>query len=345
MAKGAFRVEVGHSITGRPRYLLVKDVLAKGKKRKVSKYIKSGEAPTAEELAIFKRLHSYELELKAIKKKAELSAPFYDPSLLSMEHLTRLEELRFIHQRFRDLLTINETEAYERSFEIHYINGTTSYEGNTLSLEQTRDLILAGLLPKDKSLREINEVQNFRKVIKYRNSYRKKVTLDFIKNLHAIVMENIDHESSGTFRRTDDIFIAGYDTALTPAIMIEQELNGIIQKYYSDLKDGRHPFEAAIIFHYDFETIHPFADGNGRVGREVLNYMFIREHFPRLLFLGKDREAYISALHKGNMQDMTALVSDLADLVLDQRMSILTENLRKVIEPPNKKGQMRLTDY
>jgi hypothetical protein len=171
MVRGAFRVEVSHSITGRPKYLLVKDVLAKGKKRKVSKYIKSGTAPSVAELATFKRLHSYELELKAIKKKAELSAPFYVSSLLSIEHLTRLEELRHLQQRFSDLLTINETEAYERSFEIHYINGTTSYEGNTLSLEQTRDLILAGLLPKDKSLREINEVQNSHKVIKYRNSY------------------------------------------------------------------------------------------------------------------------------------------------------------------------------
>jgi Fic family protein len=158
-------------------------------------------------------------------------------------------------------------------------------------------------------------------------------------------MDNIDHESSDTFRRTDDIFLAGYDTVLTPAIMIEQELDEIIQKYYSNLKEGRHPFEAAVIFHYDLEAIHPFADGNGRVGREVLNYMSIREHFPRLLFLGKDREAYISALHKGNLQNMSGIVTDLAELVLDQRMSILTENLRKVIEPPKRKGQMRLSDY
>lgn len=345
MARGVYRVEVDCPKSGKPRYFLVKDIQVRGKKRKVLRYIKSGEAPTSQELEIFKQEHAYELELKAARKKGELSSEFFNSNLLGQETITQLEELRYVFLRFRELLTVNEAEIYEREFEINYISGTTRYEGNTLSLQQTRDLIFAGLLPKDKQLREIFEVANFKKVINYRNSYKKKVNLDFIRNLHALVMDNIDNDSAGTFRRTDDVAIGGCSIELVPAIMIEEELADAIREYYAQIENGAHPFEAAIMFHYRFETIHPFTDGNGRVGREVLTFMLMKEKFPRLLFLGKDRERYIAALRSGNGEEYQAMVSSLAQLILEQRLSILVKNLEKVIKPPVKKGQMRITDF
>ncbi len=345
MARGAYRVEVNYPRYGKPKYFLVKDIMVKGRKRKVTKYIKSGEAPSNEYLEQFKREHAYQLELKAARKKAELSAPHYSSELLSKDMIADLEELRFVYQRFEELLTVNEAEVYERDFEVNYVSGTTKIEGNTLTLQQTKDLLLAGILPRDRSSREIYEVDNFKRVIRYRNSSKKKVSLDFVRNMHALIMDNIDIESAGTFRRTDDVMIAGCSMDLAPAAVIEDELTQAIMEYYSDIKGGRHPFESAIVFHYRFEAIHPFTDGNGRVGREVLNFMLMKERFPKLLFLGKDRELYISALKLGNEGRMGDMVSSLAEHILSQRMDILVRNLEKVIEPPVKGGQMRLTDF
>jgi hypothetical protein len=73
--------------------------------------------------------------------------------------------------------------------------------------------------------------------------------------------------------------------------------------------------------------------------------MLMRERFPKLLFLGKDRELYISALKLGNQDRLGDMVSLLAELILSQRMGILVKNLEKVIEPPVKSGQMRLSDF
>ncbi len=264
------------------------------------KYIRSGTPPTKKELDSFKIEHAYELEIKAAKKKAELSGPHYTAKYLDEDQILELEELRFIFQRFHESLTVNELELYDRNFEINYISGTTTYEGNTLSLEQTRDLLLAVLLPENKKLREINEVQNFKKVVQYRNSYRKKVDVDFIRNLHALVMDNIDSESAGTFRRTDDIAIAGCPISPVPAIMIVDELRSAIDTYYADLNEGLHPFESAILFHYSFETIHPFTDGNGRVGREVAQLHVDKGKIPSIAFPWKGPGEILSALRAGN---------------------------------------------
>ncbi len=170
-------------------------------------------------------------------------------------------------------MTLSEVAVYEQAFEINYIQGTTNIEGNTISSHQAFDLRVNNITPAGKSLREINEVQNFKKVIKFRESSKAKVTLDFLKTLHSLIMNNIDNESSGVFRRIDSIMVAGCDLPVTPAILIKSELQKLITEYYNRLDKGVHPFEAAVLFHYGFEMVHPFTDGNGRVGREIFNYM------------------------------------------------------------------------
>jgi len=316
----------------------------KNKKGKVKKYLGTDQ-PSEEELEKYRREYAYELELKAAQKKAEFSSMFYESDYLTDNQIKGLEEIRFIYKIFTELLTINEINAYERRFEVSYVQGTTSIEGNTLSLIEAYDLLVNGILPEEKTLREINEVQNFIKVREYRDKYKKRITIKFISNLHSLIMDNIDFESAGVFRRADDIFIVGCDLRVTPSIMIKTELEEIIKEYYSRLDEKKHPFEEAVLFHYKFEMIHPFTNGNGRVGREIFNYMLSRSGYPKLLFLGKDREDYIKYLHMGNEENYGYMIEGFASIITSQRMDKLKENLKKVVIPIEKTGQMRLTDF
>ena len=345
MSEKSYRVEVSYPKNSKERYYLVKDVRVGDKKGKVRKYLCSEKTPTYAELDDFRKKYGFELERKAAKKSGELGVLKYKTEFLTADLLSKLEEIKYLYKQFNTLLTVNEQTAYEEKFEVYYIQGTTSIEGNTFTREETRELLYHGIVPPSKSLREVNEIQNFKKVKTYRDTYRGKVTIEFIKKLHSLIVQNIDDESAGMFRRTDDIGIIGCDLQVTPSLIIEDELQRIIDYYYQRVEDNYHPFEEAAMFHYFFEMIHPFADGNGRVGREIFNYMLNRSHYPKMLFLGDDRSLYLDGLKKANEDNYSDLVALFANLIISQRMDILLENLENLIEERPQPPQRRLNDF
>jgi len=324
------RLEVSYQ-NNNPRYYLVKDVRVGTKNAKIKKYLGT-TPPTPEDLDEYKKKYALEIELKAATAAGRLGSIAYKTQYLTNDQVSRLEEIRYLTRVSSKLLTKSESDAYEQQFEVKYVHGTTAIEGNTLSLQEAGDLLLHDIVPHAKSLREVNEVQNFKSVKVFRESYKGHINPEFIKKLHSLIMHNIDEESAGIFRRTDDIGIVGTDIQLSPSVMIEDELKEISLYYYKRIKEGYHPFEEAVMYHYFFETIHPFADGNGRVGREILNYMLDWQKYPRLLFLGKDRARYIDALRHGNAEKYPDMITTFADLIIGQRMDILKTNIKNLLK-------------
>jgi len=324
------RLEVSYQ-NNNPRYYLVKDVRVCTKNAKIKKYLGT-TVPTPEDLDEYKKKYALEIELKAVKAAGRLGSIAYKAQYLTKDQVSLLEEVHYLTRASSRLLTKSESDAYEQQFEVKYVQGTTAIEGNTLSLQEAGDLLLHGIVPHAKSLREVNEVQNFKSVKAFRESYKGHVNPEFMKKLHSLIMHNIDEESAGIFRRTDDIGIVGTDIQLSPSVMIEDELKEISLYYYKRIKEGYHPFEEAVMYHYFFETIHPFADGNGRVGREILNYMLDWQKYPRLLFLGKDRARYIGALRHGNSEKYPEMITTFADLIIGQRMNILKNSIKNLLK-------------
>jgi len=343
MGKKPYRVELYYS-KGKPYYHLVKDVRVKDQRTKVRVYL-GHEEPTAADVDNYRKEYAYTIETKAAQKRAEFSSKLYTSKYLSKEDIITIETIRYYYKTFVSLLTTSEIDVYEQNFEVDYVQGTTSIEGNTLNRQETRDLLINNIPPNDKSLREINEVQNFKRVKAYRDAHRGKITLDFIKTLHSLIMSNIDIESAGIFRRIDDVWIAGCEIRPTPAMLIVSELTKLIDKYYSQLDKNIHPFEAAVMFHYEFEIIHPFTDGNGRVGREIFNYMLRKCGYPRLLFLGEERTTYIKSLKLGNIGKYAQMIKVFGDLITKQRYHILMEKLKTVVLPAKKSTQLRLDAF
>ena len=105
----------------------------------------------------------------------------------------------------------------------------------------------------------------------------------------------------GAFR-TDHRKIKGMDIALTPPYLIAQELDNLLYK----LKSNSMSLKDMAEFHILFERIHPFADGNGRVGRLAIAYQSIQNDIVPPLILDKDREKYLNAL--SDIDSLTAFL-------------------------------------
>jgi len=100
------------------------------------------------------------------------------------------------------------------------------------------------------------------------------------------------------------------------------------------------------MFHYFFEMTHPFTNGNGRVGREILNFMLSKGKYPKLLFLGEARDRYIHSLKLGNNELYPEMNEYFASIIIDQRLDILRSRIKSAIEePPQREGQLTLSNF
>jgi Fic family protein len=141
-------------------------------------------------------------------------------------------------------------------------------EGNTMSFDRVHQLDLAN--PRQKSDQEIANV-----VIALQNLAQlpEEMTLDSIKNIHAQVMEGIDAQA-GKCRTESSAIYDGWGNIvyLTPSLDDMQQMLKVLLRQIKRDQDPREYLITAGLCHYYFEKIHPFIDGNGRVGRVLLQY-------------------------------------------------------------------------
>jgi len=215
----------------------------------------------------------------------------------------------------RDLLTKKEAL---KNWIIEFAFNTTFIEGNTITLQEARNLLEEGLTPKNKTLREIYDIQNTEKVFFDIINSKEEVSHDFIIGLHSALMENIDARKG---YRTTDVRVIRSNFDATPAPYVKTDMDLLI-KWYKKNKKELHPLVLGIVFHHKFEKIHPFMDGNGRTGRMILNHILMKNNYPPLIIRKKFRSQYLEALREADKSDLSkANVKDysrLAEFVADE---------------------------
>lgn len=216
------------------------------------------------------------------------------------EKLEEIEACKLHHIHvFKELDELTKREIL-KNFIIEYAYNTTSIEGNTISLEQARNLLVEGLTPENKTLREIYDLQNTEKMFFELLSSQEKLSHDFIIKIHDNLLENIDARKG---YRKMDIRVIKSNFDATPAAYVKTDMD-LLLNWYEKNKEKLHPLVLAIIFHHKFEKIHPFADGNGRTGRMILNYILLKNNFPPLIILKKTRSDYLEVLRKADNSDL-----------------------------------------
>ena len=233
--------------------------------------------------------------------------------LESNRYLEKVQELKLKKDNFIEYEKLLELEACKlhfntdfkrdneltkkeilKNFVIEFAYNTTSIEGNTIKLNEVRSLLEEGLTPKNKTLREIYDLQNTEKVFLSLFELKEEINHELIQRIHSELLENTDSRKS---YRITDVRVIKANFKATPAPYIKADMD-LLLKFYYENKNKLHPLVLASIFHHKFEKIHPFMDGNGRTGRMLLNYILLKNNYPPLMILNKERKEYLDVLRK-----------------------------------------------
>lgn len=175
-----------------------------------------------------------------------------------------------------------------------HVYNSNAIENSTLSLEETEKILLDIELERYIETREIHEARNLARVMEYIESkaIQQDLTTDLILLLHKMLLYNIDDSISGRFRQAGEWVRIGSYIAADPK-NIPQLMTDWLTTYKAD--SSSHIISRLARFHLEFEHIHPFCDGNGRIGRVLNNYALLKEGYVPINIAFADRALYYEA--------------------------------------------------
>jgi Fic family protein len=263
------------------------------------------------------------------------------------------------------LKIIDEAELPESVF------NSNAIENSTLTLKETERILLEMEVSRHVSVREVFEAKNLARVMEYTRSkaLESELSLEMILLLHKMLIGNINDAIAGRFRTTGEYVRVGAHIAPAPE-HVEKMMETIQREFAAD----QHNYFADKIakYHLDFETIHPFCDGNGRMGRVIINFQLMRSGFPYIIIRDKEKRIYyasfreyrdsknaktmekivtlalMESLHKRIAYLRGEMIASLADFAKTRKKSInalLNAARRQTIPAFREKGVWKIGDY
>jgi len=206
------------------------------------------------------------------------------------------------------------------------VYNSNAIENSTLSLEETERILLEQALSRNVSVREVFEAKNLARVIEYKRSRVAGGELgkDLILLLHRMLLGGIDDGIAGRFRRAGEYGRVGTHIAPAPE-RVEAMIDEALADYSSNL--DAYFLERIARFHLDFEHLHPFCDGNGRLGRVLINFQLLQLGLPRIIIRNSEKRHYYRALQDydrgGSTRAMESIVARGLTESLHKRLSYL----------------------
>jgi len=226
---------------------------------------------------------------------------------------------------------ISETEVVEQVY------NSNAIENNTLTLEETEKILLQIDLDRFISEREIFEAKNLARVVTYIDTKAKEqeLNLEVILLLHKMLLANIRDEVAGRFRKDNEYVRVANHIAPNPKEVVER-LEKMLAEYNATSHESI--IKRIARLHLTFEYIHPFVDGNGRIGRVINNYFLTREGFVPINIKFIDRSKYYEAFKEFDKNGATAVMEEIVGRAL-------TNSYHKRLAYLEGKKIMPLADY
>ena len=249
----------------------------------------------------------------------------------------------------------------DKKFMLDFNYNSNHLEGNTLTYGQTKLLFLFGETAGNANLKDYEEMKahNVGLEMTKREAADKERTLtetfirelnntilvrNFWKNAKSVSGLPIRYEINvGVYKTrpnsvitTTGEFFEYASPEETPALMTD-----LICWYREEEKRGvLSPVELAALFHYRYIRIHPFEDGNGRIARLLVNYIFLKKKYPMIVIQSKEKDSYLKVLHQcdvavGTIPSEGALaklkqIKPFVDFIESKVIQALSDNIETV---------------
>lgn len=214
--------------------------------------------------------------------------------------------------------TQGEMERLNEDFMVMFTYDSNAIGGNSLSGGETA-LVLQGVTINQKSLKDHMEAIGHKKAFEYITEVAKTkedLSEDIIKKIHSLVLLD-KPEDRGVYRKVP-VSIIGSSYNPPQQYILPKKMEDLILKY-KEWKNTRHIIEQVALMHLEFESIHPFIDGNGRTGRLLINLQLMQAGFPPIDIKQTDITRYFKAFEDyQENQNEKPMVNLIKEYVLDK---------------------------
>src|SRR3989338_1171914 len=275
------------TIKGRKYLYAVKSFrLPGGRIKKIAKLIKDKNKFKKNELEDYFNEKEKEIVIASALRN------FRTDGIFTESEIAKMEEIKLNYKKLRRKLDKADWRDVLDRFTSNFTFNSNAIEGNSLTLKDVEIVIFEDRIPKGKELREIYETRNSRIVIEEIFGRKIRVSHKNIIKMHSLLMKDIDERIG--YKKMPNILI-GRITRTTPPEGVEEEMGKLID-FINKNPERMPPLHLAAVSHGRFEKIHPFADGNGRVGRFLINVILVNNGYPPLIIRNTQRNAYLKDL-------------------------------------------------
>lgn len=239
--------------------------------------------------------------------------------------MSKLDELTLKKKKLDTIKPIGgqALQTLEDWLKVELTYSSNAIEGNTLSRLETAEVIEKGVSAtiSGKSLKDQIEAINHAKAIEFIKDLAKKlkshqfITENDILAIHKMILSAVIDEWAGKYRQSV-VYIRGTNLDLPRP----GEIPTLMRKFVKWLGDqqAEHPVKVATDAHFKFESIHPFVDGNGRVGRLLMNLILIINGYPMAIIRNEQRAQYLQALNVAQTKGELKLLQDLIENAVER---------------------------